>query len=216
MTDKKFLSRILFLVFIFAGYFANAQTDPAANAILDKFSAKALNAPSVSLKFTLITEDLIEKRSDTLAGAIIISKDSYKLEIPNNIIWFDGKTSWSYLIAEKEVVISQPDKNDNSFQNKPSGIFVMYKNGYKTRLIEETAANCIIDLYPEDINNELIRVRLTIGKSLNDLKQIEYKRKDGIVMYINVKEYNLNIRPEQNLFVFDRAKYRGVDIIDMR
>ena len=212
MTAKRFLSLILF----FAGCFANAQTDPDANAVLDRFSARAANAPSVSLKFDLITDDLAEKRSDTLSGSVIISKDSYKLEIPNNIIWFDGTTSWSYLVAEEEVVITQPDKNDNSFMSKPSGIFTMYKSDYKTRLIEELRDSWIIDLYPEDIRSDLIRVRLTIGKSLHDLKVLEYRRKDGIVIYVKVNEYSLNIRPEQNFFAFDRTKYRGVDIIDMR
>jgi hypothetical protein len=92
----------------------------------------------------------------------------------------------------------------------------MYKSDYKTRLIEELRDSWVIDLYPEDINNNLIRIRLTIGKTQNDLKKLEYRRKDGMVMYINVNEYNLNIRPEQNFFVFDRTKYRGVDVIDMR
>ena len=214
MINKKKI--IIFIVFVFTEYFANAQTDPAANAVLDRFSVRATNAPSVSLKFKLITDDLIEKRSDTLTGAVIISKDSYKLEMPNNIIWFDGTTSWSYLIVEKEVVISTPDKNDNTFMNKPSVIFTMYKTGYKTRLIEDRPDRWIIDLYPEDIKSDLIRVRLTIGKTLNDLKILEYRRKDGIVIYINVNEYNLNIKPEPNLFIFDRTKYKGVDVIDMR
>ena len=212
MTVKKLLSIILF----FAGYFANAQTDPDANAVLDRFSARVADAPSVSLKFKLITDDLAERRSDTLTGAVIISKDSYKLEMPNNIIWFDGTTSWSYLIAEEEVVITTPDKNDNSFMNKPSGIFTMYKTGYKTSLIEELRDSWVIDLYPEDISSDLIRVRLTIGKNLNDLKILEYKMKNGIVMYILVNEYNLNITPTPNLFVFDRTKYRSAYLIDMR
>ena len=212
MRVKTFISIIL----LFAGYFANAQTDPAANTVLDRFSARAAGAPSVSIKFGLVTEDLVERRSDTLSGSVIISKDSYKLEIPNNIIWFDGTTSWNYLIDEKEVVITRPNPNDNSFLNKPSAIFTMYKSDYKTRLIEELRDSWVIDLYPEDINNYLIRIRLTIGKNQHDLKKLEYRRKDGIVMYINVKEYNLNIRPEQNFFVFDRTRYRGVDIIDMR
>jgi len=208
--------RVLSIVLFLAGYFANAQTDPAAIAVLDRFSAVAANAPSVSIKFDLVTEDLVERMSETISGTIIISKDSYKLEIPNTVVWTDGTTFWNYLIAEEEVYISLPDKNDNSFFNKPSVIFSMYKSGYKTSLIEEQRDSWVIDLYPEDIKSELVRIRLTIGKNQNDLKKLEYRRKDGIVMNINVNEYNLNFRPEQNFFVFDRTQYRGVYIIDMR
>ncbi|MDR2887977.1 MAG: outer membrane lipoprotein carrier protein LolA [Bacteroidales bacterium] len=213
MTIRNILSII---VLFSAVSFANAQTDPAANAVLDKFSAQAANAPSVSLKFNLITDDMAEKTSDTLNGTVIISKDRYKLEIPNNIIWFDGVTSWSYLMAEDEVTVTRPDKNDNSFQNKPSGIFTMYRSGYKTRIIEDKPDTWVIDLYPEDIKSNLIRVRLTIGKSRNDLKKVEYRRNDGIVIYIQINEYSLNIKPEPNLFVFSKEKYKNAEVIDMR
>ena len=116
------------------------------------------------MKFQLVSIDQIENSNDTLTGSVILSKDKYKLDLPDNIIWFNGETSWSYLPAEKEVTITKADKKDNSFQNRPSPIFSMYKNGYKCRLIEEKSDSYLIDLYPEDIKNDLIRVRLTIER----------------------------------------------------
>lgn len=93
---------------------------------------------------------------DILNGSVIISK--YKLDLPDNIIWFNGDISWSYLPAEKEVTITKPDKKDNSFQSRLP-FFTMYKKGYKIRLIDDNAAMSIIDLYPEDIKSEIIRVK---------------------------------------------------------
>ena len=92
----------------------------------------------------------------------------------------------------------------------------MYKKGYKTRLIEERPDSWIIDLYPEDLHTEIIRVRLTIGKSLTDLKRLEYKRNDGIVLTIMVTEYNLKFKPDHETFIFRPEKYRDIEIIDMR
>ena len=143
----------------------SAQEDPESVSILDRFSENALHAPSVMMKFNLVTTNQTDNSSDTLSGSVIISKDKYKLELPDNIIWFNGETSWSYLPDEKEVTITKADKKDNSFQSRPSLIFTTYKKGYKTRLIEEKANSYIIDLYPEDIKGELLRIRLTIGKS---------------------------------------------------
>jgi outer membrane lipoprotein carrier protein len=207
---------ILLLSPLMLAFNASGQTDPAAVKVLDKFSSSALGAPSVSMKFRLITDDLAENTHDSIYGSVIISKDRYKLEMENNIIWFDGGISWSYLVAEKEVTITKPDKKDNSFQNKPSGIFTMYRKGYKTRLIDEKMDSWIIDLYPEDISSELIRVRLTIGKTLTDLKRLEYKRNDGVVLTIIVSEYNLKIKPVQDTFLFNPEKYKEVEVIDMR
>lgn len=206
----------LLLPFLFLVCSAEAQTDPAAVKVLDKFSSNALAAPSVSMKFKLVTDDIAESTSDTLNGSVIISRDKYKLDLPDNTVWFNGDVSWSYLVAEKEVTITKPDKKDNSFQNKPSGIFTMYRKGYKSRLIEERSDSWIVDLYPEDIRSELIRIRLTIGKALTELKKLEYKRNDGVVITVFVSEYNLNFKPDKETFIFKQANYKGAEVIDMR
>lgn len=202
--------------FIILSMNAAGQNNQDAIKILDKFSATATGAPSVSMKFNFVTVDQTENTNDTLAGSIIISKDKYQLNLPDNIIWFDGVTSWSYLPAEKEVTINKADKKDNSFQNRPSAIFSMYKNGYKCRLIEERTDSYIIDLYPEDIKSDLLRVRLSIGKQMMNLRSLEYKQRDGIVKTLYVVDYNLKQKPGPDSFVYPRAKYKGIEVIDMR
>jgi outer membrane lipoprotein carrier protein len=192
------------------------QNDNVALKILDKFSSGALGAPSVSMQFDLVKSDQMANTLDTLKGSIILSKDKYRLDLKDNISWFNGETNWSYLIAEKEVTITRADKKDNSFQNRPSAIFSMYKKDYKCRLIEEKADAYIIDLYPDDIKNDLIRVRLCIGKSKLDLRSFEYKKKDGIVITINVRDFNLQQKPEPGTFAFQAEKFKGVEVIDMR
>jgi outer membrane lipoprotein carrier protein len=192
------------------------QKDQEAIKILDKFADNALKAPSVSMKFKLVNKNQADNTVDTLAGSVILSKDKYKLDLPDNIIWYDGETSWSYLPAEQEVTITKANKKDNSFQNRPSLIFTMYKKDYKCRLIEEKSDSYIIDLYPEDIKNEILRVRLSIGKSLFNLISLEYKRRDGVIATLLVNEYNLKTKTEQGTFVFQKEKYKGVEVNDMR
>ena len=136
--------------------------------------------------------------------------------MPDNIIWFNGEISWSYLLAEKEVTITKPDKNDDSFQNRPSAIFSMYKKGYKCRLIEEDKDLYVIDLYPEDIKSDLIRVRLSIGKQSMSLDKIEYKQKDGLILTLFIKDYYLRTKPEPSFFTFSPEKFKDVEINDMR
>ena len=101
-------SIVFFLVFI--SLTAYSQSDAEAIKILDRFSAVALGAPSVSMKFNLETVDQVEGTKNNVSGSIILSKDKYRLDMTNNIIWFNGETSWSYLPAEEEVTISRPDR----------------------------------------------------------------------------------------------------------
>jgi outer membrane lipoprotein-sorting protein len=195
---------------------SNGQNDPEAIKILDRFSDNALKAPSVSMKFKLITNNQTNKTNDTLAGSVILNRDKYRLNLPDNTVWFNGETSWSYLSAEKEVTITKAEKKDNTFQSRPSMIFSMYKKGYKCRLIEEKPDSYIIDLYPEDIKSELLRVRLYIGKSLLNLIGLEYKRRDGIISTLHVSEYDLKVKPEADTFIFKPEKFKDAEVIDMR
>ena len=195
---------------------AIAQNDAEAVKILDRFSALALGSPSVSMKFTMKTIDQVEGTNNSISGYAILSKDRYRLELPDNIIWFNGETSWSYLPAEKEVTVAKPDRNDNSFMARPSSIFSVYKKGYKVRLLEEKAASWLIDLYPDDINSDHIRIRLNIGKPSLDLKSLEYKYKNGITATLTVKEFNLKQQPGISEFTFSPADHKGVEVIDMR
>lgn len=206
-----FIVQLLFIASVVAG-----QNDPAAVKILDRFSEKSLAAPSVSMKFELVTVNQMDNSNESINGSIILSKNKYRLELPDNITWFNGETVWSYLIAEKEVTINKADKKDNSFQNRPSTIFSMYKEGYKCRLIEDKPDLATIDLYPEDIKSEHLRVRLIIGKALLDLKSLEYKKRDGIVITLNVLSYDLNQKPEPNSFIYPQSVYKGAEVIDMR
>jgi outer membrane lipoprotein-sorting protein len=209
----KFLT---FLFLIYSSLTVVAQNDAEAIKILDNFSALALRAPSVSIKFSMETIDQVEGTNTIDTGSIILSKDRYRLDMPDNIIWFNGETSWSYLPAEKEVTVAKPDRKDNSFLSKPSSIFSVYKKGYKVRLLEEKPGSYSIDLYPEDINSDHVRIRLNIGKSSLDLKSIEYKIKNGITSILTVKEYDLKQQPDNSVFTFSPDMYKGVEIVDMR
>jgi outer membrane lipoprotein carrier protein len=212
------MRKLILIISLFITYITaiSGQNDQKAVEILDKFSSSATSAPSVSMKFTIITDNEAENTNDTLNGSVIISKNSYLLELPENIIWYNGETSWSYLPVEKEVTITKPDRKDDSFQSRPSSIFTMYKKGYKNRLVEENPGSYLIDLYPQDIKNELIRVRLNLAKPSLTLKSFEYKRRDGVTITLLIKEYNLKKVPEPGAFTFSPEKYKGVDIIDMR
>jgi len=205
---------ILFVLII--SFNATGQNDPAAISILDRFSSAAMAAPSVHMKFIMITEDQVEQVKDTIPGSVILSRDNYRLDLPDNIIWYNGETNWSLLPAEKEVTITKPDRKDDSFETRPSSVFTMYKKGYKCRLVEERKDSYIIDLYPDEIKNELIRVRLIIKKSNLDPVSFEYKRRDGLILTLVVKDYDLKQNIQSGMFRFPAEDYKGVEVIDMR
>jgi outer membrane lipoprotein-sorting protein len=168
------------------------------------------------MKFELITIDQMENTNNSIDGYIVLNKDKYKLLLPDNTTWFNGSYSWNYLPNEKEVTITKPKTGDDTFLSKPSSLFTMYKKGYKTRLISENVNQSVIDLYPEDIKSDLVRIRLTISKPGMELINAEYKTKKGLVITLNINEYDLRTIHEASYFTFDPSTYKGVEIVDLR
>lgn len=192
-----------------------AQQDPMAGRILDRFSAKALAAPAITMLVEITIEDAVEQTGQKLEGKVAIKKDKYKLEIPENIIWYNGETLWTLSPELEEVTITLPDREEGGFISDPSTLFIMYREGYKYRLVEETSRGSVIDLYPEDLSAEFSRIRLLIDSDAN-LVETEYKRKDGITMFISIKSYTLKTDYPDQFFNFDSSKYKNIEVIDMR
>jgi outer membrane lipoprotein carrier protein len=192
------------------------QDDPAAIKVLDQFSTTAREAPSVSMGFTIITIDAIEHRRDTIEGSVVLSGNKYKLILPESTTWFNGTDSWNYMPSVKEVTITKPDPNEVSFFSKPSLLYTMHREGYKAKMVEEKASEYVVDLYPDDIKSDMVRIRLVISRPGMVLKSAEYKTRNGITMQMTTTDYTLKFRPDNSFFVFDSAKYKGVEVIDMR
>ncbi len=92
---------LLFLSALLKTGTASGQNDPQAIKILDSFSSNASKAPSVTMAFRMITTDLTENRTDTVKGSIILSKDKYRLNLGDNLVWYNGETNWNYLDCRK-------------------------------------------------------------------------------------------------------------------
>ncbi|MCU0376628.1 MAG: outer membrane lipoprotein carrier protein LolA [Bacteroidales bacterium] len=194
----------------------SAQKDPEALKILTAFSNKATSAPSISIDFTFITNDSRDGSVNTMEGSVVMTGDKYKLSMPDNSVWADGKNVWSYLPDVNEVTITASDPDDESFMSRPSMLFTLYEEGYKVRLLEQTEKEWVIDLYPEDLTLNLVRIRLRIAKTTYSLKKAEYVTKDGITVTLIAGRFDLTFKPAANYFTFNASDYKGVDVIDMR
>jgi len=214
VSEMKKTGIILILTLLALNGFS--QKDPEAVSVLSEFSRKTTSAPSVIIEFDILAYDAMEDEETTMKGTAVICGDSYRVTLPDNILWADGKTVWNYMPEVKEVTVTEPDPSDESFMSKPSLLFSMYEKGYKVRLLEQNEKEWIIDLYPEAIDGNLVRIRLKIGKILYDLRSAEYRTKDGMNITITVSKYSLTFRPETGYFTFNPANYKGVEVIDMR
>jgi len=49
-----------------------------------------------------------------------------------------------------------------------------------------------------------------------NLKSKKKKKRDGVSITLNVAEYNLKQKPSADTFVYPSARFKGVEVVDMR
>jgi outer membrane lipoprotein carrier protein len=214
------MKRNLFFIVLFFAFAGNgfAQYDSKALDILNAMSAKYKSIPSFKAKFTYTLNNVQEGLNEDFEGDITIKGDKYRLKMGGQEIINNGKTVWTYLPEENEVNIDNYDPKSGDIT--PTSIWNAYKKGYKYMFLEEKNEGGvvyeIVDLVPEDKNMQFFKIRLQIAKKERTLKNWTIFDKNGTKYIYSIKEFNPNIAVEDNFFTFDKSKYKGVEVIDLR
>ena len=213
------MKKILLVIWLtcFVGKILIAQNDTKALAILDAMSKKYKEIPAFKAKFTYALEGTggVNELSE---GEITVKGGKFILKVGGQEIINNGTTVWTYMKESNEVNISdyEPDENDIT----PTKIYTMYKKGYKYIFLEEKIeagkSYEIVDLVPEDKKNQFFKVRIEISKKDKTVKSWKVFEKNGNRYVYTVKSFEPFNKIEDNIFSFDKAKYKGVDVIDLR
>jgi outer membrane lipoprotein-sorting protein len=194
--------------------------DPVAGQILERVAQKTRSLASLQTDFELLIYDRKEGSNSSSSGNLLMKRSKYKLNSEGSIIYFDGKTMWSYITGNDEVTITEPQLNSGNFLNNPSTFFDTYKNDFKYRYVKETVRNgeiCHeIDLFPKNLNQPYSRIKVLVNKNTDLPILISSIGKDGVDYIVSLKNLIVNKEVDDSEFVFDPAKYKKVEVIDMR
>ena len=187
-----------------------------ASQILNSLSEKTKSYKNISIDFDFKYENELEDIREKKSGKIIIENEKFKLEIDDQIIVCNGKDQWIYSKETNEVQILEYDRN-NEFMN-PKNLLNIYEKGYNYRYDKEIEIDSkyyhLIDLFPNEKNNEIIKISLAISKDENMVKKIEAYESNGAIYTYTVIKSRYN---RKNLkFDFDTSKYENIYIIDLR
>jgi outer membrane lipoprotein carrier protein len=190
---------------------AAAQQDPKAGKILDQMSSKyqALKA---------FQENPAAKVKQNLSGDITVSGQKFRLKMSGQEVINNGTTTWTYLKNENEVNIS--DSDPDTQEMSPSQIYTMYKKGYKYTYVQQVTeggeALDVIELAPENRQNDVFKVRLKVRKKDTSVKSWQMFKKNGNHYTFLIKNFKPNPPVDATTFAFDKAKYKGVKVVDLR
>lgn len=214
---KKFYVLAAALFIILDGY---AQgNDPAAKKVLDAVSAKFKSYKAVQSTFTLQIEDAKGKVQGVKKGAVFMKGEKYKVDITGQEIYSDGKNVWTFDKGANEVTITQmdasatgitPQKLFTSFYDKD---FIYKMNGEKkqgNKTLQE------IEMTPVDKTKAFHKVYVLVDKKTNTIYATRVLEKNGNKYSYTVNTLNGKAAISDNVFVFDKSKFPGVEEVDLR
>lgn len=205
---------LLMSVFSFA-----QQRDPKAKAILDQVSAKFKTYQTVTANFGYQIANAAGKVLSTKSGNVQMKGDKYVINLGNNKIISDGTTIWNYDPSSKEVTVSSatasegtitPQKLFTDFYNKDF-MYVMDKDGK----VAGKDVNKII-MQPIDKNKPFARVYVAVDKATKNIISTTVVEKSGNRYVYNVSNFKTNAAIADANFTFDKTKYPGVEVVDLR
>lgn len=206
------------LVFAFFSIFAQSN-DPAAKKILDAVSNKFKTFKSVQSTFTLQIEDAKGKVQGTKKGTVYMKGDKYRVSITGQEIFSDGKSVWSYDKGANEVTITQIDPSGSSIT--PQKLFTSFYDKdflYKLNGEKKVGGKTLqeIELTPVDKTKAFHKVYLLVDKSTNTIHSTKILEKNGNKYSYTVNSLNGKSNVPDNVFVFNKTNYPGVEEVDLR
>lgn len=214
------MKKILFGIFVLGIMKLSAQYDAKAKQILDNVSTKTKSYSTIKVDYMLTHENIQENIKESSQGTLELKGSKYKLGFMGNTIFCDAKTVWTFMKSSNEVNISTVEEGGEDVFN-PATMLTIYEKGFKYKFIQERfeagRALYVIDLFPEKVDKtSYSKIRLNIDKDKNQIIQLQYFSKDENRFIIDVKKFEPNVALSDALFVFDKTKYPGVEVVDLR
>ncbi len=220
------MKKIIITAFIFSCFSAlNAQdnsigkNDPDAKKVLDQLSEKMKSFKSIQADFTLRIENAAGKVEGSKKGTVYVKGQQYHISITGQEIFCDGKNSWTYDKSTNEVTINKVDPTvktitpERFFTNFYDKDFLYKLNGdvkQGSKTLQE------IELTPVDKTKNFYKVYLYIDKKSKTIYSLKSLEKNGTKDIITVNKLNGNSVISEDLFVFNKSKYPGVEEVDLR
>lgn len=199
------MKKILALAFVaMMSIGAMAQT---AQQVLDKTAAVIGNKGGASANFNMSSS-----KYGSASGSIAIKGNKFNARTPQAIVWFNGKTQWTYLKKTNEVNVSNPTQAQQMSMN-PYTFINIYKTGYKSTL-KTVGSNYVVHLVANNQKRSVAEMYITINKKTH-IPSVVKMRQCNTWSTITVS--NFRARSVSNsTFNFNSKECPGAEVIDLR
>ena len=157
----------------------SAQNAAQSRKILDKTAALIANKKGATANFNIVGKNL------NTSGTIAIKGNKFQATTPQAIVWYDGKTQWTYMKASQEVNVSNPTEAQQQTMN-PYKFINLYKNGFNLSM-KTISTVWQIHLTATNQKRSIKEMYVTINKNYQP-QTIKMRQSNGWVT-INVSRF---------------------------
>ncbi len=210
MKKYLFLNVQRVVLFLFAVTFytnAHGQGSSQTRKILDKTAQVVGRAGGASANFTISSTKM-----GKTSGTIAIKGNKFHARTPQAMVWFDGKTRWSYMKRTNEVNVSTPTRSQQASMN-PYTFINMYKAGYQLSH-RVTGNNYEVHMVAQDKHNGIPEMFILIDKRTYRPSQVKFKQGSGWTV-INITNFKAKNLPNST-FAFKSKDVPSAEVIDLR
>ena len=198
----------LFLLFVTQAVTAQNNAEALIRVLVNQVKSHQ----NMEMKFSYQISPDEKTLIDALKGKAWLQGEAYKIELPEQQTISDGKTIWSYLVDDEEVLVSNATEGTD---NTPLKLLTSLDKNYAATLTNiDAQCNAVIEL--ANPKGQYKRITLKINAKKTELKNVDIYMEDGSKVMITIEEMKFDQKLDDKFFTFDEKKHPNVDVIDMR
>jgi chaperone LolA len=195
------------------------QNDPDAKKILDAVSAKFKTFSAPQATFTYQVENAQGKALSTKKGSVIMKGNKFRVSMDGMEIFSDGKTVWNYDKSANEVTVNNLSESGSGMT--PQKIFTNFYDKdfyYKLNGAKKQGAKTVqeIELTPTDKTRPYHKVYVLVDRGTNTISSARFLEKSGGRYSYTINTMKPTATVSDAEFVFNKSRYPGVEVVDLR
>lgn len=198
----------ILLAALTAAFSVQAATTATASSILSALRVRIASAKAIETVFTIKGAD------GPVQGSAVISGDRFTMTTPEITVWYDGKTQWTLMPASKEVNVTEPTL-DEVMASNPFAILTAHGDYYTARRLKDSGGCQVVALTPRDSGSGIADFEVSVD-SKGQPHVIVVNFGDGQRMHVSIDSFLETAAKAPAVFVFNKSKYPGYEVVDLR
>lgn len=187
--------------------FTWAQTANEAKKVLDKTASVVGRKGGASASFKVSST----KYGNT-SGTISIKGNKFHAKTPQAIVWFDGKTQWTYMNSTEEVNIITPNEAQQAAMN-PYQFINLYKSGFDMSM-KTVSGYYQVHLTAQNKKRSVQEMYININKKTYIPSQVKMRQGSSWTT-IDISNFKASNQPNSQ-FTFKAKDFPKAEVIDLR